>query len=91
MDDDEGDDGGQPSEAKKRRTEVRNIREQFDKMIEEVTQVNFCFHCGGEHNLEQCPQRRDDLMANALNRMRTVMGRTIEISIIREVKDGTSY
>lgn len=48
MDDDEGDDEGHPSGAKKRRTGVRNIREQFDRMIEEATQVNFGFLCGGE-------------------------------------------
>ena len=73
MDDEEEDGEGHPSEAKKRRTGVRNIREQFDRMIEEATQVNFCFQCGGEHKLEQCPHRGDDLTANALNRMRTIM------------------
>ena len=61
------------SDAKKRRTGVRNIREQFDRLIEEATQVNFCFQCGAEHSLELCPHRGDDLMANALNRMRTIM------------------
>ena len=68
MDDDEGEDEGHPSEAKKRRTGVRNIREQFDRMIEEASQVNFCFQCGGEHSLELCPYRGDDL-----NRMRALM------------------
>ena len=73
VDDEEEDVGGQPSEAKKRRTEGRSIREQFDKMIKEASQVKFCFQRGGEHNLEQCPHKDDDLMANALNRMRTIM------------------
>ena len=50
VDDEEEDVGGQHSEAKKRRTEVRSIREQFDKMIKEASQVKFCFQCGGEHN-----------------------------------------
>ena len=73
MDDDEGYDESQPSEAKKRRTGVRNIREQFDRMIEEATQANFCFQCGGEHSLALCPHRDDNLTANALNRTRTIM------------------
>ena len=37
IDEDEEDMGGQPSEAKKRRTEVRNIRDQFEKMIAEAS------------------------------------------------------
>ena len=73
VDEEEEDEGGQPSEAKKRRTDVRSIREQFDTMIKEASQVKFCFQCGGERNLEECPHRGDDLMANALNRMRTIM------------------
>ena len=73
VDDEEEDEGGEPSEAKKRRTEVRSIREQFGKMIREASHVKFCFQCGGEHNLEQCPQQGDDLMASTLNRMRTIM------------------
>ena len=53
VDDEEEDVGGQPSEAKKRRTEVRSLRDQFNKMIEEASQVKCCFQCGGEHHLEQ--------------------------------------
>ena len=63
VEDEEEDMRGQPSEAKKRRTEVRSIREQFDKMIREASQVKFCFQCGGEHNLEQCPRQGDVLMS----------------------------
>ena len=73
VDEEEEDMGGQPSEAKKRRTEVRNIREQFDRMIKEASQVKFCFVCGGEHGIEECPQQDDDHMKNALSRMRSIM------------------
>ena len=69
MDHDNADEEGQPSEAKKRRIGVRSITEHFDKMIEDESQVNFCFQCGGEHALEMCP----DMIDNALNKMRTIM------------------
>ena len=58
---------------RKRHIGVRSIIEHFDKMIEDANQMNFCFQCGGEHALEVCPEMNDNMMANALNRMRTVM------------------
>jgi len=57
IDEDEEDMGGQPSEAKKRRTEVRNIRDQFEKMIAEASHVHYCFICGGTHDIEECPMQ----------------------------------
>ena len=73
MDEVNADEEGQPSEAKKRRIGVRSIIEHFDKMIEDANQRNFCFQCGGEHALEVCPEMNDNMMANALNKMRSVM------------------
>ena len=67
------DEEGQRSEAKKRRVGVRSIIEHIDKMIEDANQINFGSQCGGEHALEVCPEMNDNMAANALNRMRTVM------------------
>lgn len=52
---------------------MRSIIEHFDKIIEDANQMNFCFQCGAERALEVCPEMNDNMMANALNRMRTVM------------------
>ena len=73
MDEVNADKEGQPSEVKKRRIGVRSIIEHFDKMIEDANQMNFCFQCGGEHALEVCPEMNDNVMANTLNKMRSVM------------------
>ena len=73
IDEEEEDVGGQPSEAKKRRTEVRNIRDQFEKMIAEASQIRYCFICGGDHDIEECLQHDNEQMRDALVRMRSVM------------------
>ena len=43
VEEDEEDVWGQPSEAKKRRTEVRNIRDRFEKLIADASNVQYCF------------------------------------------------
>ena len=69
---DEDDMGGQPSEAKKRRTEVRNIRHQFEKLIADASTVQYCFICGGMHDIE-CSTPDDENMRDTLWRMRLIM------------------
>ena len=73
IDEDEEDMGGQPSEAKKRRTEVRSIREQFEKLIADASIVRYCFICGGVHDIEECPMQDDENMKDTLLRMRLIM------------------
>ena len=74
VDDEEAEDmGGQPSEAKKRRTEVRNIRDQFEKMVADASNVSFCLACGGDHNIEECPEQSNEQMRDAIMRMRLMM------------------
>ena len=43
---------GQPSETKKRRTEVRIIRDKFNEMIKKASEIKVCFICGGLHGSE---------------------------------------
>ena len=43
-----------------RRTEVRNIREQFEKLIADASIVRYCFICGGVHDIEECPMQDDE-------------------------------
>ena len=62
--------GGEPSEAKKRRIGVRSIRDQFDRMVAEASQVNYCFICGGAHDIEQCHLQDNEQMRDAFMRMR---------------------
>ena len=73
VDDDEEDMGGQPSEAKKRRTEVRSIRDQFEKMVAEASNVSYCLACGGDHNIDACPAQDNEPMIDAIMRMRLMM------------------
>ena len=76
VDDDEEDMGGRPSEAKKRRTEVRSfrsIRDQFEKMVAEASNVPYCLVCGGDHNLDECPVQDNEPMIDAIMRMRLMM------------------
>ena len=73
VEEDEGDVGGQPSEAKKRRTEVRNIRNQFEKLIADASNVQYCFICGGTHDIDECPTPDDENMRDTLWRMRLIM------------------
>ena len=80
VDDDVEDMGGQPSEAKKRRTEVRSIRDQFEKMVAEASNVSYCLACGGEHNLEECPVHENEQMINHANEIDD--GNAIEIPVI---------
>ena len=88
IDEDEEDMGGQPSEAKKRRTEVRNIRDQFEKMIADASTVQFCFICGGMHDIDECPMQDDENMRDTLLRMRFDHGGTIKIPIfLRKVQN----
>ena len=65
--------GGQPSEAKKRRTEVRNIREQFERLIANASTVQYCFICGGIHDIDECTTPDDENMRDTLLRMRLIM------------------
>ena len=74
VDDEEAEDmGGQPSEAKKRRTEVRNLRDQFEKMVADASNVSFCLACGGDHNIEECPEQNNEQMLDAIMRMKLMM------------------
>ena len=73
IDEDEEDMGGRPSGAKKRRTEVRSIRDQFEKVIAEASQVQYCLNCGGTHDIEDCPLQDNEPMKDALARMRLIM------------------
>ena len=73
VDEDEEDVGGQPSEAKKRRTEVRNIRNQFEKLIADASTVQYCFICGGMHDIDECSIPDDENMRDTLLRMRLIM------------------
>ena len=73
VEEDEEDVGGQPSEAKKRRTEVRNIRNQFEKLIADASNVQYCFICGGTHDIDECPTPDDENMRDTLWRMRLIM------------------
>ena len=65
--------GGQPSETKKRRTEVRIIRDQFNEMIKKASEVKVCFICGGLHGIEECAQYDEDRTKDALEHMRTIL------------------
>ena len=73
VEEDEEDVGGQPSEAKKRRTEVRNIRDQFEKLIADASNVQYCFICGGIHDIDECSTPDDENMRDTLWRMRLIM------------------
>ena len=73
VEEDEEDVGGQPSEAKKRRTEVRNIRNHFEKLIADASNVQYCFICGGTHDIDECPTPDDENMRDTLWRMRLIM------------------
>ena len=73
VEEDEEDVGGQPSEAKKRRTEVRDIRDRFEKLIADASNVQYCFICGGMHDIDECPTPDDENMRDTLWRMRLIM------------------
>ena len=73
VEEDEEDVGGQPSEAKKRRTEVPNIRDRFDKLIADASNVQYCFICGGMHDIDECSTPDDENMRETLWRMRLIM------------------
>ena len=73
VEEDEEDVGGQPSEAKKRRTEVRNIRDQFEELIADASNVQYCFICGGMHDIDECSTPDDENMRDTLWRMRLIM------------------
>ena len=73
VDEEDDDVGGQPSEAKKRRTDIRSIRDQFDEMMAKASEIRFCFICGSDHNIEQCPQHDTEQMRDAFLHMRLVM------------------
>ena len=73
IDEEDDDVGGQPSEAKKRRTDIRGIRDQFDELMAKASEIRFCFICGGDHNFEQCPQHDTEQMRGAFHQMRLVM------------------
>ena len=39
---------------------MRNIREQFEKLIADASIVRYCFICGGVHDIEECPMQDDE-------------------------------
>ena len=82
IEEDEEDVGGQPSEAKKRRTEVRNIRDQFEKLIAEASSVQYCFICGGMHDIDECTTPDDENMKDTLWRMRLIMDQKSKVPIV---------
>ena len=91
VDDEEEDVGGQPSEAKKRRTEGRSIREQFDKMIKEASQVKFCFQCGGETQFGTMSTQRRRPDGKCFEQNENHHGGAVQIPIIvGKVEDGNS-
>ena len=73
--DDEGteDMGGQPSKAKKRRTDVRHLRIQLEKMMSDASEAVYCLACGGEHNVEQCRQQDNEKLLDAILQMKFLM------------------
>ena len=73
VEEDEEDVGGQPSEAKKRRTEVRNIRDRFEKLIADASNVQYCFICGGMHDIDECSTPDDENMRDTIWRMRLIV------------------
>ena len=75
VDDDVEDMGGQPSEAKKRRTEVRSLRDQFEKVVADASNARYCLVCGGDHNLDECQAQDNEMVIDAIMRMRLMMER----------------
>ena len=73
VDDDVEDMGGQPSEAKKRRTEVRSLRDQFEKVVADASNARYCLVCGGNHNLDECQAQDNETVIDAIVRMRLMM------------------
>ena len=73
VDDDAEDMGGQPSEAKKRRTEVRSLRDQFEKVVADASNARYCLVCGGDHNLDECQAQDNEAVIDAIMRMRLMM------------------
>ena len=74
VDDDGAEDmGGQPSEAKKRRTDVRHLRVQLEKMMSDASEASYCLACGGEHNVEHCPHQDNEKLLDAILQMKCVM------------------
>ena len=73
--DDEGaeDMGGQPSEAKKRRTDVRHLRVQLEKMISDASEASYCLACGGTHIVEKCPHQDNEKLLDAILQMKFMM------------------
>ena len=72
-DDDVEDMGGQPSEAKKCRTEVRGLRDQFEKIVADASNARYCPVCGGDHNLDECKAHDNETVIDAIMRMRLMM------------------
>ena len=73
VDDDAEDMGGQPSEAKKRRTEVRILRDQFEKVVADASNVRYCLVCGGNHNIDECQAQDNEAVIDAIVRVRLMM------------------
>ena len=73
VEEEDDDMGGQPSETKKRRTEVRIIRDQFNEMIKKASDAKVCFICGGVHGIDECAQQDDDRTKIALDHMRIIL------------------
>eukprot|EP00435_Cladocopium_sp_Y103_P069136 s370_g32.t1 len=70
--DDEGQDDDEPqNEAKRRRKGIRGLFEQFEGLLEGAGTTNFCFVCGGAHQIEECQEPGKGQMAIALNLIKT--------------------
>eukprot|EP00435_Cladocopium_sp_Y103_P015396 s70_g3.t1 len=70
-DDEEQDDDEPQNEAKRRRNGIRGLFEQFEGLVESAGTTNFCFVCGGEHQIEACEEPGKGQMAIALNLIKT--------------------
>eukprot|EP00435_Cladocopium_sp_Y103_P013443 s3144_g3.t1 len=58
-------------EAKRRRMGIRGLFEQFEGLVDGACSSNFCFVCGGDHQIEQCTQPGKVQMAISLNLIKT--------------------
>eukprot|EP00435_Cladocopium_sp_Y103_P047933 s1604_g14.t1 len=70
-DEEQGEDDGPQKEAKRRRMGIRGLFEQFEGLVDGAGSTNFCFGCGGAHQIEECHEPGKVQMAIALNLIKT--------------------
>eukprot|EP00435_Cladocopium_sp_Y103_P031648 s3693_g8.t1 len=58
-------------EAKRRRMGIRGLFEQFEGLVDGAGSTNFCFVCGGSHQIEECHEPGKVQMAISLNLIKT--------------------